>query len=44
MPKPGVFWVLTPPTFWRTQKMEVREGGQKKLGEGNLLGGGKKKF
>ena len=24
----GILGINTPPTFWRTQKMEVREGGQ----------------
>ena len=32
VPKPGVFWVLAPPTFWRDLKMGVREGAQQKLG------------
>ena len=26
VPKPGVFWVLTPPTFWGALEMGVREG------------------
>ena len=48
MPKPGVFWVLTPPnffgfttpTFWRYLRMGAGEGVQQKLGglEKNLEG------
>ena len=41
MPKPGVFWVLTPPTFWRTQKWKLERVGNKNSGEGNFLCGGK---
>ena len=37
VPKPGVFWVLTSPTFWRGLKMGVErehsknDGGSKKV-------------
>ena len=47
VPKPGVFWVLSPhffgltaPTFWRDLKMGAGEGAQQKLGglEKSLVG------
>ena len=43
MPKPGVFWVLTPPPplFGGPKKWKLERVGNKKLGGGKFLGGGK---
>ena len=42
MPKPGVFWVLTPPHFLEDpKKWKLERVGNKKLGGGKFLGGGK---